>query len=267
MTDFNPLRLWRRFLAMPNDSSTKTFAVAFMVASVSAVTVAVTAVTLRPLQAENVSAAQAERMQEMLASVPELADMLAEADADAIETRLVELDTGAYVNVADGAAYDVEAAAGDPQTSTPLEPAVDIAGIGSRPDRMPVHLVIEDGAPVLVVLQGYASGYQSTIRAYLALENDLETIAAISIYDQAETPGLGTRIAEPDWQNRWAGKRVITEDGAVRISLVEAAPGDFEIDGVTGATRSSMGVVNLVNFWLGEHGYGPYLARLRAEMP
>ncbi|MBL0935466.1 MAG: NADH:ubiquinone reductase (Na(+)-transporting) subunit C [Rhizobiaceae bacterium] len=267
MADFNPVRLWRRFLAMPNDTSTKTFAVAFMVASVSAVAVAVTAVTLRPLQAENVAAGQAERMQEMLASVPGLADLLADADADAIETRLVDLDTGEYVTGVDAGAHDVDAAASDQQASTALQPADDVAGIGNRPDRMPVHLVIENGAPVLVIVQGYASGYQSTIRAYIALESDLETIAAISIYDQAETPGLGTRIAEPDWQERWAGKRVIDEDGTVRVSLGEAPTGDFEIDGVTGATRSSMGVVNLVNFWLGDHGYGPYLARLRVQMP
>jgi Na+-transporting NADH:ubiquinone oxidoreductase subunit C len=38
-----------------------------------------------------------------------------------------------------------------------------------------------------------------------------------------------------------------------------------EVDGITGATRSTTGVTNLVQFWLGDLGYGTFLAALKAE--
>src|SRR5690606_23952123 len=46
----NPLRWWRALLALPNESRTKTLAVALLVALVSAAAVSVTSVALKPLQ-------------------------------------------------------------------------------------------------------------------------------------------------------------------------------------------------------------------------
>lgn len=265
MADLNPLSWWRRFLALPNDSRTKTFVVAFLVAAVSSVAVAVTAVSLKPLQDANVEAERQTRMAEMLASVPGLADILGEVDADTLETRVVDLMTGTYVEDIDASTLDTAAVAADPERSVALAEADDIAGIGRRPNLAPVHIVRQGDDLLLVVLPVYGTGYQSTIRAYLALEGDLNTIAAISIYDQAETPGLGTRIAEPAWQALWAGKRIADDSGAIRIGVVRGAAGsEYEVDGITGATRSGMGVSNLVRFWLGPDGFGPFLANLRA---
>lgn len=265
MATLNPLSWWQRFLALPNESPSKTFLVAFMVAAVSAVAVAVTAVTLKPLQDANVARERQERMAEMLASVPGLAHILGQVDAEALETRLVDLGKGEFNEDVDPAGYDVAAAAVDPGRSIALEPADDVAGIGRRPNLAPVHLVRDQqGNLVLVVLPGYAQGYQSTIRAYVALRGDLNTIAAVSIYEQGETPGLGTRIAEPGWQGSWSGKQVADEDGTVQIEVVRSgAAGRHQVDAITGATRSSMGVSNLVRFWLGKDGFGPFLAKLR----
>lgn len=264
MADLNPLSWWRRFLALPNDSRTKTFVVAFLVASVSAVAVAVTAISLKPLQEENIARQREQRMSDMLASVPGLAEILDDADADSLETRIVDLASGTFDDRIDPATFDVDAAAADPARSTALAEADDIAGIGRRPDHAPVHIVRQDGELLLLVVPGYAAGYQSTIRAYVALEADLNTIAAISVYDQEETPGLGTRIAEPAWQDLWAGKSVADETGAIRIEVVRgAATSAFEVDGITGATRSTTGVASIVRFWLGEHGFGPFIANLR----
>lgn len=266
MASLNPFTWWRRFLALPNDSPSKTFLVAFMVAVVSAVAVAFTAVALKPLQDANVARDRQERMAEMLVSVPGLADILGQVDAEAVETRLVDLNTGEFNESVDPGGYDMAAAANDPGRSIALVPADDIAGLGRRANLAPVHFVRDqDGGILLVVLPGHAQGYQSTIRAYIALQGDLNTIAAVSIYEQGETPGLGTRIAEPDWQGSWAGKQVMGEDGTVQIEVVRSgASGSHQVDAITGATRSSMGVSNLVRFWLGKDGFGPFLAKLRA---
>jgi Na+-transporting NADH:ubiquinone oxidoreductase subunit C len=44
-----------------------------------------------------------------------------------------------------------------------------------------------------------------------------------------------------------------------------AAGNESKIDALAGATLTARGVENLINFWLGEQGYGPLIARLRNE--
>ena len=39
----------------------------------------------------------------------------------------------------------------------------------------------------------------------------------------------------------------------------------YQIDGLSGSTLTSRGVSNLVRFWLGEEGYGPFITNLRTE--
>ena len=81
-----------------------------------------------------------------------------------------------------------------------------------------------------------------------------------------ETPGLGARIENDAWQALWPGKQVADAEGVIRIEVVKGAgAGPHEVDGITGATRTSTGVTNLLRFWLGPDGYGPYLERLRSE--
>lgn len=259
MADLNPLTWWRRFLALPNDSRTKTFGVAFLVATVSAVAVAVTAVSLEPLQTENAERQQQAHMQDMLSSVPGLTEVLQDTQADSLETRIVDLERGVFADDIDPASFEP-----DPERSFVLDQSDDIAGIGRRPDLTPVFAVSQDGDLLLLVLPVYGTGYQSTIRAYLVLEDDLNTIAALSIYEQGETPGLGTRITEPAWQDQWTGKQIADETGTILINVVrDGGTGIHEVDGITGATRSSSGVGNLVRFWLGKNGYGPFLTNLR----
>lgn len=264
MADLNPISWWKRFLALPNDSSTKTFLVAFIVASVSAVAVAVTAISLKPLQEENIAREREQRMADMLASVPGLADILGDAEADSLQTRIVDLASGTFDDSIDAGAFDVAAAAADPARSVALPAEEDIAGIGRKPTHAPVHLLRQDGELKLLVIPGWAAGYSSTIRAYVALEADLNTIAAVSVYEQADTPGLGSRIAEPAWLSLWAGKQVADDTGTIRIQVARGpAANEFEVDGITGATRSTTGVANIVRFWLGPLGFGPFIDNLR----
>lgn len=267
MAFLNPFNLWRRFLALPNESRAKTFGVALLVALVSAGAVTVTAVALRPIQQENTDRQRQERLASILAAVPDLARIVGEAGADALETRLVDLTTGAFVDVEVPPDFDARSAAADPLRSVALPPDADIAGIRRRANEVAVHLLTRDDQLVLLVLPVYGSGYQSTISAYLALVGDLVTVAALSVYDQGETPGVGARIEEAAWQGLWPGTRIADETGAVRIAVVrDGATGPYEIDGITGATRTSAGVSNMVRFWLGDWGYGPLLANLRSTL-
>ena len=39
----------------------------------------------------------------------------------------------------------------------------------------------------------------------------------------------------------------------------------YQVDGLSGATLTSNGVTNMLRFWMGEQGFGPYLDKKRAE--
>ena len=37
----------------------------------------------------------------------------------------------------------------------------------------------------------------------------------------------------------------------------------YQVDGLSGATLTSNGVTKLMQYWLGEQGFGPFLERMR----
>lgn len=243
MTGLNPISWWRNFLALPNARPLKTVGVALLVALVCSLVVSVTAVTLRPLQ-------EANRLKESAASMMNVLESLG---AGLPEARMVDLAGGAY-------------ASRDPGTRTELPAERDPAGLGSREDVATVYEVREDGALQLVVLPVRGTGYQSTMKGYLVLKADLNTVAALAFHEHDETPGMGARIEEEAWQALWPDKKVAGLQGVIRIEVVKGkGAGVHEVDGISGATRTGTGVTNLLRFWLGPDGYGPYLARLKAE--
>ncbi len=262
----NPFRLWQGFLARPNDDSIKVFGVAILVAMISAIFVSTAAVALKPLQDAHLEAERAARMAQMLDTLPGMREVMEEAGVDTLETRVVELATGAFATNIDPADYDLEAATGDPEQSTAIPPDVDVAGLRRRANHAPVHLLERDGTLLLIVLPVEGTGYQSTIRAMLALEPDLNTIAALTITEQGETPGIGARVEDPAWLALWPGTQVADENGNIVISVVRGtATGPYEVDAISGATVTSNGVANMLRYWLGDHGYGPFLDRLATE--
>jgi Na+-transporting NADH:ubiquinone oxidoreductase subunit C len=189
-----------------------------------------------------------------------------EAGVDSLTTRLVDLETGVFLTEMDPAEFDARAAATDPEQSVVIPSELDIANLRTRSRFAPVHFLERDGALQLIVLPVSGSGYQSTIHAMLALEADLTTVAALSIIEQAETPGLGSRIEDPAWLALWPGKEIADDTGDIVISVVRGqATGPYEVDGITGATRTTNGISAMLRYWLGDHGFGPFLDRLEQK--
>lgn len=263
---FDPLSAWRGFLARSNDDRVKVFGVAILVAFFSALLVSTASVVLKPMQEAHLAAERAERMARMIDTLPGLRSIMEEMGIDTLETRLVDLETGAFVEGIDPASYDMQAAVKDPDQSVEIPEELDVAGLDRRARLAPVYLLERDGELLLVVLPVVGSGYQSTLRAMLALNADLRTIAALTITEQGETPGLGARAETPEWQALWPGKQIADESGQIVISVVRGqATGPYEVDGISGATVTSNGVANMLRYWLGEHGFGGFLDRLRGE--
>jgi Na+-transporting NADH:ubiquinone oxidoreductase subunit C len=183
--------------------------------------------------------------------------------------RMVELDSGEYVEAGDPVDFDVATTSRDPASSSAVAAESDIAKIRRRPAAMPVYLVERSGSIETIVLPVHGYGLWSTMYGFLALEGDGRTVKGISFYQHGETPGLGAEIDNPSWQAKWTGKQALAGDGTVLLEVVKGEPrgeaAGHQIDGLAGATLTSRGVEHLVRFWLGRQGFGPYLARLHAS--
>lgn len=259
----NPVRA---FFDRPNDDRVKVFGVAIIVALVAAVVVSTASVMLKPLQDAHLEAERSARMEAMLDALPGMRAVMEEAGVDSLETRIVDLATGAFTDAVDPSTYDMQAAAADPDQSVGIPADEDLARLRRRALYAPVYLLQKDGDLHLVVLPVEGTGYQSAIRAMLALEPDLTTIAALTILEQDETPGLGARIEEPEWHAMWPGKQVADADGNIVITVARGqGSGPHEVDGISGATLTSNGIQGMLRYWLGEHGFGPFLTRLKTE--
>ena len=137
----------------------------------------------------------------------------------------------------------------------------------AKTEKYAVIYVIEDGDELHgVVLPIYGKGLWSTMYGFLALEADMQTAKGITFYKQGETPGLGGEVDNPKWKALWPGKKLRNEDGEVLIHVVKSqGTGDEQVDGLSGATITTLGVNDFVRFWLGEEGFGPYLKQLESK--
>jgi len=259
-----------RFRALPKDSPPKTFAVALVVSLSAAVLVAGAAVLFRPQYELN---QELNRQRNILAA----ADLLVPGAAvetlfARIEPRVVDLETGEYAPEIDAGDLVGARAAAAREPGVPVPADLDIAFIKSRPRYAVVYLIGDAGELRGIVLPVYGYGLWSTMYGYLALEADANTVIGLRFYEHGETPGLGAEIDDPDWQAQWRGKKIYGASGEPLIEVVkgrvpaEAAAdprGVYQVDGITGATMTGSGVTNLLRYWLGDQGFGPYLERIR----
>jgi len=248
---------------MSNQQETfgKTMIVVLAVCLVCSIVVAGAAVGLRPLQIEN---KKIDKQSNILA-VTGLDKSVEAAFKSNIKTKLVNLDTGEFA--ADDENYDQRLAAKDPDNSIKLTAEQNIAKIGRRANLATVYLVSDDNDQLQrIILPIHGAGLWSTMYAFVAIQTDGNTIEAITYYEQGETPGLGGEVENPRWRSLFVGKELFDAQGkpAIKITKGQAAAGSkHEIDGLSGATLTSVGVENSFTFWLGELGFGPFLSKVR----
>jgi len=247
-----------------SDSPVKALKTALVVALACALLVSITAVSLRPLYLANLEAERMARLASILETLDQVAGGLRPED---IEARVVKLDNGAYADDIDPATYDARRAANDPGKSIVIPPQQDLAGIKRRASHAVVYLIRNSNRKIeAVILPVRGVGYQSALYGYLALAADANEILALKFYEHGETPGLGSRIQDPGWEALWPGNQAFDDNGNVTIRVGgNASAGGDRVDGISGATRTITGVDRLLQFWLGEFGFGPYLMRIRSE--
>jgi len=254
------------------ESIAKTFVVALGVSLVCAIFVAFSAVTLKEAQLFN---KELDRQTNILkaAGLVDAADSPSKETVaelfSRIETKYVDLETGDYVEQP-ASPYDMKRASKDPAFSEALSTEDDLAKIRRRVNVAEVYIAkSEEGEISSVILPVSGYGLWSTLYGFLALSADGAEVVGLGFYEHAETPGLGGEVDNPKWKALWPGKRVFDENGDIGLTVVKgavdpnSAKKDYQIDGLAGATLTTRGVDNLIAFWLGENGFGPFLKNVK----
>ncbi|MED5314737.1 MAG: Na(+)-translocating NADH-quinone reductase subunit C [Pseudomonadota bacterium] len=254
-------------MSASGDGLGRILTVALGLCLVCSVVVSTAAVVLKPAQ-------QANKTLDMKRNILMAAGLLdpalsVEEQFEQVETRLVSLDEGRFVEGVDPASFDQREAAKDPAQSRAIPGDADPAKLVRREDKALVYLVRDQQGgldKIILPIRGY--GLWSTLHGFMALESDGNTVAGLGFYEHAETPGLGGEVDNPNWKAIWPGKQVYQGE-QVAIQVLKAAvpagspDAQWQVDGLSGATLTTKGVDNLVRYWMGDQGFKPLLENLR----
>lgn len=108
-------------------------------------------------------------------------------------------------------------------------------------DGLTFYLEEESGA---VSFHFEGGGVWGPIVGIITLESDFETIVAIAVLQQEETPGLGGVVAEAPYLAKFVGAKLVPE---LNITKTPTAGELNEVDAITGATRTSNAFQNILN--------------------
>lgn len=116
-------------------------------------------------------------------------------------------------------------------------------------------LILFEAADGRVVIPLVGKGLWDDIWGYIALEKDMSTVSGIVMLHKGETPGLGAEIATPAHQAKYKGKKLFENDDFVSITLRKGGAKDpaHEVDAITGGTKTSEGVTNMLRDNLSEY--------------
>lgn len=261
---------------MQRDSVGNTIKVALLLCVICSVVVSSAAVGLRGLQ-------QANRLREkqknilIAAGIYDKSRPVSEQYAERIKPRVVDLTENWYTDAFEPQEVSEEDTVNDPDLSSRLAESEDIAGIKRREDVTVVYEVYEGETLKQLILPIRGYGLWSTLRGFLSLDTTALTqgpeaieVQGITYYSHKETPGLGGEVDNEDWKAQWEAKHVYDEQWNVLLAVVKpsaqtAEMQEYQVDALSGATITSQGVTNMIEFWLGEDGFRPFLKRLQAE--
>ncbi len=246
----------------------KTFLVAGILCVVCSILVSVAAVGLKPIQEKN----KALDKKKNILSAAGLLDEGSDIEVifkEKIKAKLVDLDTGEYNEEIDLTTYDQRKAAKAPSQSIDLTKDEDIAKIGRRAKVAVVYEVYEGPTLKQVVLPVHGKGLWSTLYGFLAVKADANSVVGLGFYEHGETPGLGGEVDNPKWKALWPGKKLYDDEHNLAIHILKGAADptsasfEHQVDGLSGATLTTVGVDMLIKFWLGENGFQQYLNKVR----
>ena len=133
--------------------------------------------------------------------------------------------------------------------------------------KLPVMKCKLDDGSIKYVLPVYGAGLWGPIWGYIAVNEDGNTIYGANFSHEGETPGLGARITEPDFQDKFVDKHLFVEGQFKSVAVLKkgqkAINGAEQIDAITGATITSRGVSDMMEACLAP--YEPFLKKMQGN--
>lgn len=254
---------------MSRDSTGKILTVAFLLCVACSILVSAAAVGLNERQERNKAA---EKRKNILMAAG-LYDEKVPIDEQfsKIQPRIVDLQSGEFSLDYDVTSFDSRMAAREPETRFVIPEGQDLAGIKAHSRYQDIYLVMDNDTLQQVILPVHGKGLWSTMYGFISLDADMTTVIGFAFYEHGETPGLGGEIDNPSWKGLWPGKRIYDDQGNTRIEVLKGAVDResqnaiHQVDGLSGATLTARGVSNLLQYWMGQNGYRPLLAKLKQE--
>ena len=116
--------------------------------------------------------------------------------------------------------------------------------------QLPVMKCKMDDGSIKYVLPVYGAGLWGPIWGYIAMNDDGNSIYGANFSHEGETPGLGARIADKEFQDKFQDKHLFL-DGEYKGVVVlkkgqKSTTGAEQIDALTGATITSRGVSDMM---------------------
>ncbi len=253
---------------MSNNTTSKAIIVGLGVSLVCSVLVAMAAVFLKPIQEKNKALEIKKNILKVSGLLKEDTD-IEESFARYIRPVIISLEKGTvltkenYPEQINPENFDLKKVIKDSSLTAKIPSDADIAKIRVIPKNMIVYNIYVKGKLTKIILPVYGKGLWSTMYGFLALDADKRTIRGITFYEHGETPGLGGEIDNPGWQKKWEGKIAFDKNWEIKIKVIKGkiAQKDpafgYTVDGLSGATLTTVGVNNLVRFWLGEKEINP----------
>lgn len=260
---------------MNRTGDSKAFLVVLSVALVCSLLVSASVVLLRPIQLNNTLLERSNTLLQLSGTLPD--HVLQDGERlqlfRQLDARVADLDNPGFANDLDPYTFDQRRAAASPETSTLISADKDLASLGRRSRHATIYMVWNQGEFERIILPVRGNGMWSMIYGFIALESDLNTIADAVFNEQAETPGIGDQITRPDWIAQWRGRQLFDSSGKPAFGIgpgridAGSAAARHKVDALTGATVTADAVTDLVHFWSGEQGYGPFLEWLSENPP
>lgn len=133
--------------------------------------------------------------------------------------------------------------------------------------RLPVlECTLDDGSKKYVI-PIYGAGLWGPIWGYVAVNDDGNTIYGANFSHASETPGLGARITEADFQSQFAGKRLFINDAFKSVGVMKKGQkptdGSDYVNAISGATITSRGVSTMMHQCMS--AYEPFFKKLQQK--
>jgi Na+-transporting NADH:ubiquinone oxidoreductase subunit C len=253
-----------------NESTAKTIGVTLGVCFVCSILVSSATVSLKPLQEKN---KEIDKKKNVLI-VAQLYDKNINIDEvyKKISAKVIDLTAGKIEKSINPETFDLQKTLKDVKLTVKLDHASDLAGLRVIAKYSAIFFMHENNQIQKIILPIYGKGLWSTLYGFIALDKDCITVKGITFYEHGETPGLGGEVDNPRWKKIWENKKAFDEDSNLKLQVIKGVVNSgtkeaiFQIDGLSGATLTTRGVNNLVRFWLGDHGFGPFLKNLNLQL-